>query len=80
MLLGTLGASLIGNLLTGKAIIRADEGTAKITSSLNMPHPLTNFGMQKCYQNDAQVSSKNEPKLNGVYSRYNFPKKRMGHK
>ena len=35
VLLGTLGASLIGNLLTGKATIRADEGTAKITSSLN---------------------------------------------
>ena len=26
MLLGTLGASLLGNLLTGKGIIRADEG------------------------------------------------------
>ena len=27
MLLGTLGASLLGNLLTGKGIIRAREGT-----------------------------------------------------
>ena len=35
MLLGTLGASLIGNLLTGKATITADEGTAKTTSTLN---------------------------------------------
>ena len=26
MLLGTLGASLLGNLLTGKGIIRAGEG------------------------------------------------------
>ena len=27
MLLGILGASLLGNLLTGKGTIRADEGT-----------------------------------------------------
>ena len=26
MLLGTLGASLLGNLLTGKRIVRADSG------------------------------------------------------
>ena len=31
------------------------------------PHPLTNFEIQKHYQN--------EPRFNGVYSRYNFPKK-----
>ena len=30
------------------------------------PHPLTNFELQKYYQN--------EPKLNGVYSRNNLPK------
>ena len=29
MLLGTLGASLLGNLLTGKGIIRAGEGKGK---------------------------------------------------
>ena len=29
MLLGTLGASLLGNLLTGKGTIRAGEGTIK---------------------------------------------------
>ena len=33
MLLGTLGASLIGNLLTGKGKIRAGEGT--ITAGQN---------------------------------------------
>ena len=31
------------------------------------PHPLTNFEIQKCYQN--------EPRFNGVYSRDNLPKK-----
>ena len=30
------------------------------------PHPLTNFEIQKYYQN--------EPKLNGVYSKTNLPK------
>ena len=30
------------------------------------PHPLNNFEIQKYYQNEA--------KLNGVYSRNNFPK------
>ena len=29
MLLGTLGASLLGNLLTGKGTIRAAEGTIR---------------------------------------------------
>ena len=29
MLLGTLGASLLGNLLTGKGIVRADSGNNK---------------------------------------------------
>ena len=30
------------------------------------PHPLTNFEIQKYYQN--------EPKFNGIYSRNNLPK------
>ena len=30
MLLGTLGASLLGNLLTGKGIIRAGEGKGTV--------------------------------------------------
>ena len=30
MLLGTLGASLLGNMLAGKGIIRAGEGTARV--------------------------------------------------
>ena len=29
MLLGILGASLLGNLLTGKGIIKASEGTIR---------------------------------------------------
>ena len=38
------------------------------------PNPSTNFEIQKHYQNDAQRSSKNEPRFNGVYSRDNLPK------
>ena len=30
VLLGTLGASPLGNMLTGKGVIRAGEGTAKV--------------------------------------------------
>ena len=30
MLLGTIGASLLGNILTGKGVIRTGEGTARV--------------------------------------------------
>ena len=65
MLLGTLGASLLGNILVGKEIVRAGYG--KKMGFLMPPHPLTNFEIQKYYQN--------EPRFNGVYSRNNLPKK-----
>ena len=42
------------------------------------PHTLTNFEIQKYYQNDAQLTSKNKPKFNGVYSRNNLPKIKDG--
>ena len=31
LLLGTLGASLLGNMLAGKGVIRAGEGTARVS-------------------------------------------------
>ena len=34
------------------------------------PHPLTNFEIKKCYQN--------EPRFNGVYSRDNLPRIKDG--
>ena len=78
MLLGTLGASLLGNLLAGKGILRAGSGnkkgkeivragTGKRMGLLIPPHPLTNFEIQKCY--------KNEPRFNGSFSKNNLPKK-----
>ena len=39
-----------------------------------LSHTLTNFEIQKYYQNDKQLSSKNKPKFNGVYSENNLPK------
>ena len=77
MLLGTLGASLLGNLLTGKSIIRAGEqngivraGEGSKKNNLNSPlafHPLTNIEISEYY--------KNEPRFNGVYSRNSLPNK-----
>ena len=71
MLLGTLEASLLGNLLTvkgnvgsGEGTVRAGEGIKK--KALMLPHPLTNFKIRKYYEN--------EPRFNGVYSRDNLPK------
>ena len=72
MLLGTLGASLLGNLLSGKGSVRAGEGIARagysssVKKTLIPPHPLTNFEIKEHYEN--------KPRFNGVYSRDNFPK------
>ena len=41
-----------------------------MTGFLMLPHPLTNFEIQKYYQN--------EPKFNGVYWRNNLPKIKDG--
>ena len=74
MLLGTLAASWLGNMLAGKGIQRAGEGfiTAGYGSKrfLIPPDSLTNFEIQKYYQN--------EPRFNGVYSRDNLPKIKDG--
>ena len=75
MFLGTLGTSLSENLLTRKGINkkckginRAGEGIVRAgEGNLLSPHPLTNFEIQKYYQN--------EPKFNGVFSRDNLPNK-----
>ena len=69
MLLGTLGASLLGNLLTGgkgivragDGIVRAGSGSKKTLNLLLLFHPLTNIEISEYY--------KNEPRFNGVYSR-----------
>ena len=69
MLLGTLGASLLGNILAGKRINRVGERIVRAGYGKNgflmPPDPLTNFEIQKYYQN--------QPRLNAVYSRDNLP-------
>ena len=76
MLLGTLGASLLGNLLTGGkgimraggGIVRAGEGSGSKKKKLLLAfHPLTNIEISEYY--------KNEPRFNGVYCRNNLPNK-----
>ena len=69
MLLGTLGASLLGTLSSGgKGVIRAGEGIKKNNSNLLIPfHPLTHFEISEYYEN--------EPRFSGVYSRDNLPAK-----
>ena len=58
MQLDALGASLLGNMLTGKGVIRAGEGTARVgyrskrssfKKFLIPPHPLTNLEIQMYY-------------------------------
>ena len=73
MLLGNLGASLLGNLLSrkgtvraGEEIVRAGYGSLIGKNALITPHPLTNFEIKEYYEN--------EPRFNGVYSRDNLPK------
>ena len=89
MLLGTLRASLLENILADKGaiaknhgqginrasegIVRAGYGENKKTVKLifNTANSLTNFEIQEYYQN--------KPRFNGVYSRDNLKKYRMGH-
>ena len=79
MLLGTLGASVLRNLLSGKGaiakrqgwvIVRAGYGAKGAGYGLKIilipPHPLTNFEIQKYYEN--------KPRFNGVFSRDTLPK------
>ena len=64
--IGTLGASLLGTLLTGKkaiarrqgqGIVRAEYGAKRAGYALIKkfripPHPLPNFKIQKFYENE----------------------------
>ena len=80
MLLGTLGSSLLGNLLSGKGIVRVGTGNKNKKGKaivragygnklkfLITSHPLTNFEIQKYHEN--------ESRFNGVLLRGNLPKK-----
>ena len=77
MLLGTLRPRLLGNLLSGKGIVRAGsvykeekelkELVMEIKWIFNVAHPLTNFEIQNY--------DENEPRFNGVFSSRHMPEK-----
>ena len=85
MLLGTLGASLLGNLLTGgKGVMRAGEGSVVSRAkgkgivragegSKKTPNSLIPFHPLTNIEISEYYS--NEPRFNGVYSRNNLPNK-----
>ena len=72
MSLGTIGVSLLGNLLTGKGFVRAGKRTIRvgygssIKKALITPPLLTNFEIKEY--------DENESRFNGVYSRDNLLK------
>ena len=73
MLLGTLGASLLGNLLTGKGLYRTGKGMYRTGQGLknkNPFHPLTNFEIMDYFDKIKE--------FNGVFSRNNLPKLKNG--
>ena len=85
MLLGTLGASLLGNLLTGgKGIIRAGDGKVRAGEG-NVVSRAKGDGSKKNLNSllpfhpltNIEINEyyKNEPRFNGVYSRNNLPNK-----
>ena len=47
MLLGTLGPSLLGNMLAGKGVIRAGKGTARV-----------DYGPKKCLSKKSSLKKK----------------------
>ena len=68
MLLITLGANLLGNMLAGKGIIRAGEG--RITAGEGATRAGQDF---YCRLISKYRKHQNEPKFNGVYSRNSLP-------
>ena len=84
MLLGTLGASLLGNLLTGKGIMRAGDGIVRAGAG-TIASRAKGEGSKKKNLNsllrfhpltNIEINEyyKNKPRFNGVYSRNNLPK------
>ena len=71
MVLGALGASLLGIFLTGRDKVETRSRNCKSclwkqNGILIPPHLLNNFEIQKYYEN--------EPRFKGIYSRDNLPK------
>ena len=79
MLLGTLGASLLGNLLTGKRIVRAGSGNSNGKGVVragygNQLKNKVDFNTASSFNKILRYIYKNESRFNGVFSRDNLPK------
>ena len=75
MLLGTLGAGLLGNLLNGKGLARAGEGIVRAGEGVKKQQPKIQFDVFNPLTNiEINEYYKNEPRFNRVYSRNNLPK------
>ena len=85
MLLGTLGASLLGNLLTENGIMRAGDGIVRAGSGSVGSRAKGDRSKKKNLNSllpfhpltNIEISEyyKNEPRFSGVYSRNNLPNK-----
>ena len=89
MLLGTLGSSLSGNLLTGKGIERAGSGNNKGggVERAGYGRPLSSASQKTIgflmkphplTYFEIQKYYENKPRFNGVFSRNNLSKKNKG--
>ena len=85
MLLGTLGATLLGNLLSGKGMMRPGEGIVRAGEG-SVASRAKSEGAKKNNLNsllpfhpltNIEINEyyKNKPRFNGVYSRNNLPNK-----
>ena len=85
MLLGTLGATLLGNLLTGKGIVRAGSGRPSYENKKRERNckswywKLKSMGFlippHPLTNFELEMYYQNEPKFHGVFSRNNSLKK-----
>ena len=88
MLLGTLGASLLGNLLTGgkgmmragEGIVRAGDGLVRAGEGSGSKKKTLNLLLPFHPLTNIEISEyyASEPRFNGVYSRNNLPKIKKG--
>ena len=70
ILSGTLGASLLGNMLKSNRLVRVDDEVIQASDGsrqdfLIPPHPYINFEIKKYYQK--------KPNFKGVYPQNNLP-------
>ena len=80
MVLGTLGVGILENMLAGRGVIRAGEGTARVGygskgSSVKRSSFKIFFDSTISFNFEIQIYYQNEQRFNGVYYRDNLPDK-----